>query len=113
MNHDCPACKKSLRLKLIYSKAISGTKGMQGYLYCPQCKTPLMLNEHPMEKMASTVLSASGLVLCLLLFSKNEIAIHIGLVIFSVSILCAIYIWLRPSYKTWSRWVIFTEINNL
>lgn len=109
MNHECPTCKKNLRFRLIRSSAISGTKNMQGHSYCPLCKTPLMLNEHPAEKIARTILSVSGIVFFVLFFSKNEIAMNIGLVVFFVSILFAIYIWLRPSYKNWSRWVVFAE----
>ena len=113
LNHECPACNKSLRFRFVKSKVVSGTKMMHGYLYCPKCKIPLMFNEHPDEKKARIILSVGGIIFFVLLASKNQAAFLIGLFVYLVAFLSAIYIWLKPDYRNWSRWIVVGANENL
>lgn len=72
MNHQCPARKKSLRFKLVKSKVIPGTGRMEGFAYCPYCKTAIQYHQHPAEKRASTILSIAATQLAITMATHNS-----------------------------------------
>lgn len=112
MNHQCPACKKSLGFKLVRSTVIPGTGHKEGYAYCPYCKTPIQHNQHPAEKRASKIISLGVVPLGIAMAIRNTTLIDICIVILAMAIVYSLYILFRADSRNTPRWILREQSND-
>ena len=112
MNHQCPACNKSLRFKLVKSKVIPGTGHMEGYAYCPYCKTPIQQNQHPAEIRSSKIISLGVATLGIAMAIRNTTFIDICIVILAMAIVYSLYILFRADSRNTPRWILREQPND-
>jgi hypothetical protein len=91
---------------------IPGTGRMEGFTYCPYCKTAIHYNQHPAEKRASTIISIAVTLVAITMATQNRTLIDIGIVILTLAIVTSLYIVFRADLRNAPRWILHEQSND-